>query len=502
MEVFMRNRQRGAKFGFTFTPDDTSVSTPYIYEETGAAWRLKLLTSGTLTFKTDTQADVFLVGGGGGGGATASFTGGGGGGRTATVTGASFAKRTGIGVTIGAGGVADQDGGTSSVSVGITTIGSAAGGGHGLSRAGGAGGSGGGGGSYGGSRAGGAGGSDGSAGAKGAGSSPGSGGAGQGTTTRAFGESTGDLYAGGGGGGSANTSGYSGQALGGDGGGGNGNAGSSGGAEDGAANTGGGGGGSAAGMATGSGGSGIVILRGTKPVDYTQFTDVSTFKTALASLVNGNVGNITAFLPSTTAPESGVTTVNIAASGMTPILCWANSTVVYWHSAKQKVYLPEDATYMFSWTRDYFFNTGDVETIDLTGIRTSKTKLMGGMFGYNRNLRTLNLSEFDTSNVIDYSGMFYSCTSLETLDISAFTRSSDNYISASTMFNTCTSLTTIYANADFHLTDNASQQMFLGCTLLRGGYGTPYSDSHTDGEYARVDSLYDPGYFTDVSQAP
>lgn len=33
----------------------------------GSEWRLKLLTSGTLTVTTKTQIDAFLVGGGGGG---------------------------------------------------------------------------------------------------------------------------------------------------------------------------------------------------------------------------------------------------------------------------------------------------------------------------------------------------------------------------------------------------------------------------------------------------
>jgi hypothetical protein len=39
--------------------------------------------------------------------------------------------------------------------------------------------------------------------------------------------------------------------------------------------------------------------------------------------------------------------------------------------------------------------------------------------------------------------------------------------------------------------------MFLYCTSLIGGNGTPYSSAHTNAEYARVDGEDGlPGYFT------
>lgn len=230
-------------------------------------WRIRLLTSGSLTFTSLGNAgsmDLFCVGGGGGGGTNTgngNGSGGGGGGYTLTRSGIQPALSTAYPVVIGAGGASDQAGGQSSA------FGYSAGGGSGGGNmASGSGGSGGGG--YGvNNQAAGNGGSDGSSGA--AGTNGGAGGSGQGTTTREFGETDGALYAGGGGG----TARYGTAAgSGGPGGGGDGaapagyNASSTG--SPGSVNTGGGGGaGNARGFSTsggnygGAGGSGIVILR-------------------------------------------------------------------------------------------------------------------------------------------------------------------------------------------------------------------------------------------------
>lgn len=230
-------------------------------------WKIRFLTSGTLTFQAlngaENGIDVFLVGGGGAGGASCYVNsenplwggGGGGGGYTNTQKEVSVTQGTTYTITVGAGGTGvsganGNDGGSSSA------FGISANGGKGgyagttqtNGRKGGAGGSGGGaGGKYskdtGSSTASGAGGSDGG---NGGGSS---GGTGQGTTTREFGESTGTLYAGGGGGAKSSSGSNS---AGGSGGGTAGNG------ENASANTGGGGGG---GSTPANGGSGIIIIR-------------------------------------------------------------------------------------------------------------------------------------------------------------------------------------------------------------------------------------------------
>ena len=198
-------------------------------------WKIRFLTSGTLTFTNLNGAeggiDVFLVGGGGNG-ETIRGARGGGGGYTKTVKGVSIAIATPYTVTIGASS------GTSSAFGASANGASGANGGSG----------GGGGGSSSGTP-----GNGGSNGGNGTAGKVSGGGTGQGTTTREFGESTGKLYSGGGGG-SAAKAGAAGDSTAGAG------AAFGGAAKNGVANTGGGGGAAYSGTA-GAGGSGIVIIR-------------------------------------------------------------------------------------------------------------------------------------------------------------------------------------------------------------------------------------------------
>ena len=215
-------------------------------------WKIKFLTSGTFKVTNmngwDGRIDLFLVGGGGGGGkryqAGGAYNGGGGGGGyTKTVKAITVSPNTSYTITVGAGGSANTNGGTTSA------FSNTAPGGKGPTYdsntyVGGAGGSGGGHGNTNAGVSSSAGGSDGGDG--------GSGSKGQGTTTREFGISGGTLYSGGGGGS---------KSAGGEGGGANGATYSGGGSINAAANTGGGGGGSENPSSAGSGGSGIVIIR-------------------------------------------------------------------------------------------------------------------------------------------------------------------------------------------------------------------------------------------------
>ncbi|MGM9587245.1 MAG: glycine-rich domain-containing protein [Candidatus Limivicinus sp.] len=219
-------------------------------------WKIRFLTSGTLTFTSlngaENGIDVFLVGGGGGGGGYCSGGldgAGGGGGYTKTSKGVSVNTDASYSISIGAGGAA-VGGNTAGISGGETSA-------FGVIANGGGGGAwyGGGGPSDGGS-GGGAGNADGETGGNGGsdggdgGAGKGSGSKGQGTTTREFGESTGKLYAGGGGGAWYGSGGEGGGAAYG---------------ESADANTGGGGGGGYSSGSTsangGAGGSGIVIIR-------------------------------------------------------------------------------------------------------------------------------------------------------------------------------------------------------------------------------------------------
>ena len=246
----------GAKPKFTYTGQYTEI------DDGGGNWRVKFLTSGTLTLFNKITVDVFLVGGGGGGAANNSFGSGNAGGAGGfTQTNKQVTLEPGdYTITIGNGGAgnnyyqsistkggdtsafgATASGGASKVPNTDACAGVNGGSGSGAVNS--------------------VGGSDGGNG----GSSGGyGGGSGQGTTTREFGEPSGDLYAGGGGG-SSNTSGR--VNVGGIGGGGNGVYYNETSTMNGGANTGGGGGGRyIPGSANrtqygGTGGSGIVIIR-------------------------------------------------------------------------------------------------------------------------------------------------------------------------------------------------------------------------------------------------
>ena len=176
----------------SYLPTYTYTGTHQLIDEGNFNWRLKLFTSGTLTFSylgnAGTQgAQVFLVGGGGGAG---GFGAGGGGGYTRTGT-VALATGAGYPIIVGAGGAAGGNAGGDSSALGLTVSGGRGGGWN--FAAGGDGGSGGGGRPYG------PGGTDGGNGGTGTvGDARGPGGSGQGSTTREFGLPTGTLYSSGG----------------------------------------------------------------------------------------------------------------------------------------------------------------------------------------------------------------------------------------------------------------------------------------------------------------
>ena len=173
-------------------------------------WKIRFLTSGTLTFTNlngaDGGIDVFLVGGGGsgaGGGSNSDAGGyvqgaGAGGGYTKTTKNVAVEVDTEYPITIGSGGIGHAAYRTNGKSGGTTSaFGQSALGGSGgnANCHGGNGGSGGGAAGFGSNDSGAAGGMDGSNGGS-VDSKPG--GKGQGTTTREFGEENGKLYASGG----------------------------------------------------------------------------------------------------------------------------------------------------------------------------------------------------------------------------------------------------------------------------------------------------------------
>ena len=133
--------------------------------------------------------------------------------------------------------------------------------------------------------------------------------------------------------------------------------------------------------------------------------------------------------------------------------------------------------------------------LDLSHFDTSHVMDMRYMFDYCSSLVVLDLSHFETSNVTETHYMFYACSGLVVLDLSKFNTS--NVTDMRYMFGGCSKLKTIYASDKFITASvQRNRDMFTDCTSLTGGNGTKYDESHTDKEYARIDTASTPGYFT------
>jgi len=82
-----------------------------------------------------------------------------------------------------------------------------------------------------------------------------------------------------------------------------------------------------------------------------------------------------------------------------------------------------------------------LESVDLTGLDTSKVTCMGGMFWNCSSLKTLDLSGFNTAAVTDFSYMFTECTALTSVNLSSFnTKKAEDF---GLMFLNCSKLTSL-----------------------------------------------------------
>lgn len=153
-----------------------------------------------------------------------------------------------------------------------------------------------------------------------------------------------------------------------------------------------------------------------------------------------------------------------------------------------------------SYMRSMFAGLNNVASLDLGDkFDTSKVTTMQSMFASMHALTDLNLgNNFDTSNVTNMQAMFTWLTSIRVLDLGPKFNTS-KVTSLKYMMNYCTELETVYVPSDFaHPSSYSAGDMFMGSTKLKGGAGTTYTDSHRNGEYARIDnpSGNKAGYFT------
>lgn len=84
------------------------------------------------------------------------------------------------------------------------------------------------------------------------------------------------------------------------------------------------------------------------------------------------------------------------------------------------------------------FEARAVESLDLSGLDTSRVTDMSCMFRGCERLECVDLSSFDTSRVTNMNAMFEGCSSLRGLDLSGFDASQVKRMKA--MFRGCTSL--------------------------------------------------------------
>ncbi len=117
-------------------------------------------------------------------------------------------------------------------------------------------------------------------------------------------------------------------------------------------------------------------------------------------------------------------------------------------------------------TNSWFNDFTSLESLDLSGLNTSKVGSMHSMFGGCSSLESLDLSKFDTAAVTEMSCMFQNCSSLKTL---VFPEGIDTskVTSMCRMFEGCSSLTALPFLSGFN-TSKVSEMfmMFEGCSSL------------------------------------
>ena len=118
---------------------------------------------------------------------------------------------------------------------------------------------------------------------------------------------------------------------------------------------------------------------------------------------------------------------------------------------------PEDSFSLFG-------GLSAVESLDLSGLDTSRVTDMSGMFSGCASLPSLDLSGWDTSRVTDMWGMFYECPSLSSLDLSHFDTSRVTNMGG--MFAGCSSLASLDLSGWDTSGAGGMWGMFLGCSSL------------------------------------
>lgn len=161
------------------------------------------------------------------------------------------------------------------------------------------------------------------------------------------------------------------------------------------------------------------------------------------------------------------------ANNMTGMFTAWNSTIGNWgNKTIKKIILGNNfVTNNVIYMND-MFSGQPIEELDLSNFNTSKLISMYHMFNGCNEIKELNLSSFNTHGVTDIRGAFFNCPKLEKIIVS------NDFVTSG-----------IIVGID-------DDTLFKYNIKLVGGNGTTYDASHTDIEYARIDTTETPGYFT------
>lgn len=133
-------------------------------------------------------------------------------------------------------------------------------------------------------------------------------------------------------------------------------------------------------------------------------------------------------------------------------------------------------------------------SLNVGNFNTTTVTNMTSMFDHCSSLTSLDLSNFNTQRVTNMIDMFNTCSELVRLDISGFSNAA--YPQMNSMFFYCSKLITIWADAAKWTKPTDGYYVFYQNTLLRVDGGTAYDSNHRTADYACVDSVDGPGYFT------
>lgn len=147
-----------------------------------------------------------------------------------------------------------------------------------------------------------------------------------------------------------------------------------------------------------------------------------------------------------------------------------------------------------------FIYCNNLTSLDLSTFNTENVTLMNEMFSFCPNLQSINFTGFNTSKVTEMVAMFDGCRALRTLDLSSFNTAALTAMGAMFMDNVALTTITVgngWTTAGIGTGQRATDDVFTGCTVLVGGYGTNYASDRTDYTYAHIDGgSQNPGYLT------